>query len=179
MVAETEPLLVLLSLVEGVPLPPSPPHRGHPEVYSDHLMLKALVVMLVRRVWTVHGLLALLAEPTPQVARVRAQLRDPQGRCPSRRTWERRLLRLAGSLPLLIALLGAWLLRRLDPWPQGGRAVAIVCRAKTWITVDPGARRRASRLVRWPWRGTILPNSIVTRRYDGLVVRRTVSYPPA
>ncbi len=125
MVAETEPLLVLLTLVEGVPLPPSPPRRGHPDVYSDHLILKALVVMLVRRVWTVHGLLALLDEPTSQMARVRAHLTDADGRGPSRRTWERRLDRLAGVLPLLIALLGAYLLRRLRPWPRGGRAVAI------------------------------------------------------
>jgi hypothetical protein len=125
MVAETEPLLVLLSLVEGVPLPSAPRRRGHPAVYTDHLILKALVVMLVRHVWTVHGLLALVAEPTTPMARVRAHLTDPQGRFPSRRTWERRLARLAGSLPLLIALLGAYLLRRLDPWPHGGRAVAI------------------------------------------------------
>jgi hypothetical protein len=125
MVAETEPLLVLLSLVEGVSLPPAPARRGHPDVYSDQLILKALVVMLVRRIWTAHGLLALLDEPTAPLRRVRAQLTDPHGRFPSRRTWERRLARLAGSLPLLIALLGAWLLRRLDPWPHGGRAVAI------------------------------------------------------
>jgi len=55
MVAEMEPLLVLLSLVEGVPLPSAPRRRGHPDVYTDHLILKALVVMLVRRVLTVHG----------------------------------------------------------------------------------------------------------------------------
>ena len=72
-----------------------------------------------------HRLLAVLAEPTAQMARVRAHLTDGRGRCPSRRTWERRLARLAGTLPTLIALLGAWLLRRLDPWPRGGRAVAI------------------------------------------------------
>jgi hypothetical protein len=125
MVAETEPLLVLLSLVEGVPLPPTPRRRGHPAVYSDHLILKALVVMLVRRVWTAHGLLGILAEPTAQMRRVRAQLTGPCGRFPSRRTWERRLARLAGCLPLLIALLGAYLLRRLHPWPRGGRAAAI------------------------------------------------------
>jgi hypothetical protein len=125
MVAETEPLVGLLSLVEGIPLPPAPRRRGHPDVYSDHLILKALVVMLVRRVWTVHGLLATLAEPTLRMAQVRRHLVGPRGRCPHRRTWERRLARLAGSLPLLIALLGAYLLRQLDPWPHGGRAVAI------------------------------------------------------
>jgi hypothetical protein len=125
MVAESEPLLTLLSLVEGMPLPPPPRRRGRPDVYSDHLILKALVVMLVRRIWTPHALLAILAEPTPQMARLRARLTDAQGRFPSRRTWERRLARLAGCLPLLIALLGAWLLERLSPWPQGGRAVAI------------------------------------------------------
>jgi Transposase DDE domain len=125
MVAQTEPLLGLLSLVEGIPLPPPPRRRGHPDVYADHLFLKALVVMLVRRVWTAHGLLAVLAEPTRHMAQVRAHLTDPQGRFPTRRTWERRLDRLGASLPLLIALLGAYLLQRLTPWPQGGRAVAI------------------------------------------------------
>jgi hypothetical protein len=125
MVAQTEPLLDLLSLVEGIPLPPVRPRRGRPDIYSDHLILKALVVMLVRRVWTAHGLLAILAEPTPQMARVCARLTDPQGRFPHRRTWERRLDRLGASLPLLIALLGAYLLQRLTPWPHGGRAVAI------------------------------------------------------
>jgi hypothetical protein len=125
MIGQPEPLLVLLSLVEGMPMPPQSARRGHPDVYADRLILKGLVVMLVRRVWTAHGLLALLREPTPQMAQVRANLTDEQGRFPSRRTWERRLDRLAGVLPLLIALLGAWLLRRLDPWPHGGRAVAI------------------------------------------------------
>jgi Transposase DDE domain len=125
MVAEQEPLLVLMSLVEGMPVPPSAPRRGRPAVYEDQLILKGLVVMLVRRVWTAHGLLALLAEPSAQMARVRAALTDAQGRLPARRTWERRLARLAGALPLLIALLGAYLLQRLDPWPHGGRAVAI------------------------------------------------------
>jgi hypothetical protein len=125
MIEQSEPILVLLSLVEGLPLPPPSPRRGRPDVYADHLILKGLVVMLVRRVWQAHGLLAILSEPTPQMARIRAHLTDQQGRFPSRRTWERRLDRLAGILPLLIALLGTWLLRRLAPWPHGGRAVAI------------------------------------------------------
>jgi hypothetical protein len=125
MIDQPEPLLVLLSLVEEMPLPPQAARRGRPDLYADRLIVKGLVVLLVRRVWTAHGLLALLAEPSPQMARVRAALADAQGRLPSRRTWERRLNRLAGVLPLLIALLGAWLLQRLEPWPRGGRAVAI------------------------------------------------------
>jgi hypothetical protein len=56
---------------------------------------------------------------------VRAYLTEEPGRFPARRTWERRLHRLATVLPLLISLLGRWLLTRLDPWPHGGRAVAI------------------------------------------------------
>ena len=125
MVTEHEPLLALVTLVEGIPLPEVPPRRGRPDVYADHLFLKALVVMLVRHVGTAHGLLAILAEPTPQMTQVRAHLTDAQGRFPARRTWERRLERLGASLPVLIALLGAYLLQRLDPWRHGGRAVAI------------------------------------------------------
>jgi hypothetical protein len=124
MIDQPEPILALLSLVDGLALPTPAPRRGRPDVYADHLILKGLVVMLVRRVWPAHGLLAILSEPTPQMARVRAQLTDHHGRFPSRRTWERRLDRLAGVLPLLIALLGTWLLRRLDRGPRGGRAVA-------------------------------------------------------
>ena len=33
----------------------------------------------------------MLAEPTVEMRAVRAQLTDAQGRCPCRRTWERRL----------------------------------------------------------------------------------------
>jgi transposase len=125
MIDQPEPILALLSLVDGLALPPPARRRGRPDVYADQLIRKGLVVMLVRRVWQAHGLLAILSEPTPRMARVRAQLTDRHGRFPSRRTWERRLDRLAGVLPLLIALLGTWLLRRLDPWSHGGRAVAI------------------------------------------------------
>ena len=125
MVVETEPVVVLLSLVDGVRLPPTPKRRGRPDVYAERLIVKGLLVMVVHQVWTAHGLLALLAEPTAKMARVRAHLCEQTGQLPSRRTWERRLDRLATVLPLLIALLGRWLLTRLDPWPQGGRAVAI------------------------------------------------------
>jgi hypothetical protein len=75
-----------------------------PDAYPDHLFLKALVVMLVRwgGGWTSRGLLAVLAEPTGQMAQVRVHLADPQGRFPSRRTWERRLDRLGASPAALL-----------------------------------------------------------------------------
>jgi hypothetical protein len=47
------------------------------------------------------------------------------GRFPSRRTWERRLNRLPSSLPARIAFLGTYLVTRLQPWAERGRAAAI------------------------------------------------------
>ena len=121
------PLLVRLMTLSGdlplLPRPPGPRPCGRPIVYGDRLFLKALVVMVVRRLTTVHGLLAVLAEP--DMALVRARLTLADGRYPSRRTWERRLGTLPDTLPALIALLGAHLVALLNPWAAGGRAVAI------------------------------------------------------
>jgi len=86
--------------------------------------LKALVVMLVRNVSTVGGLLAILEQPTWEMRALRARLTD-QGRFPSRRTWERRLAALPEGLPARIGGLGRHLVGLLDPWADGGRAVAI------------------------------------------------------
>jgi len=120
MVHDTPLLVRLMMLIDDLPLPPpGPGGRGRPVVYGDRLFLKALVLMVVRRLPTAHGLLAVLAEP--EMASVRARLTLADGRYPSRRTWERRLGRLPDTLPALIALLGAL----LDPWAAGGRAVAI------------------------------------------------------
>lgn len=120
------PLLVrLLTLIDDIPLPPAPPgprKRGHPLVYGERLFLQALILMVVRRLPTVHGLLAVLAEP--ERAPVRARLTLTDGRYPSRRTWQRRRGALPDTLPELIALLGLHLVARLAPWADGGRAVA-------------------------------------------------------
>ena len=59
-------------------------------MYPDRLFLKAVVVMVVRRLPRVGTLLAVLEEPTPEVRRLRALLSEG-GRFPCRRTWERRL----------------------------------------------------------------------------------------
>ena len=124
MVPDTSLLVRLMTLIDDLPAPPPGPRkRGHPVVYGDRLFLKALVLMVVRRLPTVHGLLAVLAEP--EMALIRARLTLADGRYPSRRTWERRLGALPDTLPALIALLGAHLVALLDPWAEGSRAVAI------------------------------------------------------
>jgi hypothetical protein len=124
MLAEPSVLLVLVALVDRIPEPPPPPGRGRPRVYPDRLFVQALVVMVLRRLSTVHGLLAVLDEPTPEMRRVRALLRA-QGRYPARRTWERRLGGLPATLPGQIACLGAHPLALLRPWAREGRAAAI------------------------------------------------------
>jgi hypothetical protein len=122
MLAESSVLLVLVALVDRIPQPPPPPRgRGRPRVYADGLFLKALVAMIVRRLSTVH----VLAEPTPEMRRLRALLTDEQGRFPARRTWERRLATIPAALPAQIACLGAHLLALVRPWETDGRAAAI------------------------------------------------------
>jgi len=113
----------LITLIDDLPLPPPAPGAWASRRLWERLFLKALVVMVVRRLPTAHGLLAVLAEP--EIAPVRARLTLADGRYPARRTWERRLGTLPDALPALIALRGAHLVALLDPWAGGGRAVAI------------------------------------------------------
>jgi hypothetical protein len=124
MVPEESLLVALVSLVDRIPAPPPVPRRGRPPVYSDRLFLKALVVMVLKRLPTVHALLAVLDQPTPEMRRLRALLTE-DGRFPARRTWERRLAALPTRLPAQIACLGDHLVARLAPWRDRGRAVAI------------------------------------------------------
>jgi hypothetical protein len=122
------PLVTLVKLVETMPVPPSPVKRprGRPKVYSDRLVLKALVIMVVRHLCKVHELLAVLAEPTAEMQTLRALLTE-QGRYPTRRTWERRLKAMPDTLPAQIACLGRYLVALLQPWASYGCAVAIDC----------------------------------------------------
>ena len=117
-------LVLLVRSVDEVPVPSAPPRRGRPPVYDDRLFLKAAVVMVLKGLPSVHALLAVLAEGTPEMAQLRALL-APGGAWPARRTWERRLGALAEKLPAQVARLGAHLLARLDPFRAHGRAVAI------------------------------------------------------
>jgi hypothetical protein len=122
MVPQDGVLVQLLALIEQLPLVPSAARRGRPVVYAERLFLKALVVMIVRHLPTVHALLAVLEEPG--MAAVRAALSE-NGHLPTRRTFERRFKALPERLPEQVALVGAHLLALLDPWAAGSRAVAI------------------------------------------------------
>ena len=106
MVSEPSLLVGLVLLVDRIPLPPRPPvRRGRPRVYSDRLFLKALVIMIVRRLTTAYELLSVLAEPTPEMQTLRVLLLE-QDRLPCRRTFERRLAALPATLPAQIGCLG-------------------------------------------------------------------------
>jgi hypothetical protein len=144
MVAQDSVLVMLVKLVDRIPVPaPAPRRRGHPQVYSDRLFLKALVIMIVRHLAHVHELLSVLAEPTAEMQTLRALLAE-QGRFPCRRTFERRLATIPATLPAQIGCLGRYLVTVLDLWQAAARAAAIdstVLRAKggVWHQKDRAA----------------------------------------
>lgn len=134
MIDQDSVLVQLIRLIDRIPSPPQPASRprGRPPLYSDRLFLKALVVMILRRLHRVGELVAVLNEPTQQMVLIR-QLLSERGRFPSRRTFERRLKALPENLPEQISCLGHHLVELLKPWAHSGRAVAIdstVLRAK-------------------------------------------------
>src|SRR3712207_1175905 len=126
MIGEVSLLVMLVKLVDRVPVPPPPAQRGRgrPKVYTDRLFLKALVIMIVRHLHSVHELLTVLDQPTPEMQVLRTLLTE-QGKFPSRRTWERRLAALPDTLPAQIGCLGRHLVALIQPWADCGRAVAI------------------------------------------------------
>jgi hypothetical protein len=127
MIAQDSVLVQLMRLIDRLPTPlrpARPPRRGRPRVYPDGLFLKALVIMIVRRLHKVGELLAVLEEPTPEMRSLRELLRE-DGRFPSRRTFERRLRALPETLPARIGCLGRHLVALIEPWARCGRGVAI------------------------------------------------------
>jgi hypothetical protein len=122
-----EPLLLqLLRLVDSIPEPPppSPRRRGRPFTYPDRLFLKVLLIMILRRLHRAHEIVSFLTQPSAEILQI-CSLLFPDGKMPSRRTFERRLNRLPRTLPAQIACLGKHLLRLYQPWQHCGRAVAI------------------------------------------------------
>jgi hypothetical protein len=126
MITKDTVLVQLIRLVDRIPTPPPPPRRprGRPIFYSERLFMKALLIMIVKRLHKVGELLAVLEEDTPQIREVR-QLLFEGGRFPSRRTFERRLKALPERLPDQIGCLGRHLVGLLSPWERSGRAVAL------------------------------------------------------
>lgn len=126
MVRENSLLVRLVLLLDKVPAPPPPPKRGRgkPPKYTDKLILKALLIMIVRQLSSAHALLAFLAQDDATVQALRVLLHE-DGDFPSRRTWERRLAVLPTRLPEMIGWFGRHLVTLLLPWQQHGRAVAV------------------------------------------------------
>jgi hypothetical protein len=122
-----EPLLVtLVKLVDQIPFPEPPKKRGRgrPKVYSDRLIVKALVIMIIRRLYSAYSLLAFLEQETPLTQQLRDLLTE-NGQFPTGRTWERRLEALPDTLPGLIGCFGRYLVHNLCPYAQSGRAAAL------------------------------------------------------
>jgi len=123
---QTSVLVSLVVLIDRLPWPPAPAQRprGRPKTYSDRLIMKALVIMLIRRLYTAYALLTFLDQDDAVAAQLRPLLYE-HGCFPSRRTWERRLGLLPPSLPGLIGCGGRHLVALLHPWATHGRAVAV------------------------------------------------------
>lgn len=100
MILKTPLLVILLNLVDCIPNAAPPPNRGRgrPVTYPDRLIVKALIVMVVRRLYSAYALLAFLKQETALTQQLRQQLTLPEGRFPCRRTWERRLAALPGLI---------------------------------------------------------------------------------
>lgn len=126
MVLSDSLLVSLVKMIDRIPMPPPPTKRpcGRPLTYPARLLLTALVIMIIRRLYTAWALLRFLEQAEPLVAQLRGLLSD-HGRLPSRRTWERRLARLPSTLPALIGCLGRHLVQRLNPWTEQGHGAAL------------------------------------------------------
>jgi hypothetical protein len=126
MLRQTSLLVSLVRLIDRVPWPPEPAQRprGRPKTYSDRLMLKALVIMIIRRLYTAYALLTFLEQEDAVAKQLRSVLTE-DGRFPTRRTWERRLTALPSHLPGLIGCFGRHLVNVFSPWAHHGRAVAV------------------------------------------------------
>lgn len=143
MVPQDSLLVILVRLIDLIPVPVGPVQRkrGRCKTYPDELFLKALVIMIVQQVQTPSGLLSILAQPTAEMQVLRQELSLSDGRFACRRTWERRLAVIPGTLAAQIACLGCFLLELLGLWIKNTCAAAIdstalVARGGVWHKKD-------------------------------------------
>jgi hypothetical protein len=73
MIVQESLLVTLIKLVDRILMPPPPEKRGRgrPKVYPERLFLKALVIMIVRRLHKAHELLAAPNQPTAEMQALR------------------------------------------------------------------------------------------------------------
>jgi hypothetical protein len=137
-------LVSFVWLVEQIPTPPPPAkrQRGRQETYADKLFVKALIVMIIRRLYTAYALLHFLEQDDPVARQIRPLLPE-HGRFPTRRTWERRFETLPARLPALIGCLGRHLVELLQPWAKQGQAAAV---DRTPLRANGGGWHKPQRL---------------------------------
>jgi len=125
MLQENTILVRLVMMIDATPQPPAPLKRGRgkPKRYSEKLILKALVIMIIRRLYSAYALLTFLEQDDPVIKQLRALLYE-DGQFPSRRTWERRLGKVPDKLPALIGCFGRHLSALLKPWTEGMEIVS-------------------------------------------------------
>jgi hypothetical protein len=119
-------LVTLVKLSDELPWPLEPAKRirGRPKTYADRLIVKALVILIIRCLYTAYALLTFLNQADPVAQQVRPLLHE-HWRFPTRLTWERRLAALPPHLPGLMGCCGRQLVAVLTPWVDHGRAAAI------------------------------------------------------
>lgn len=118
-------LVTLIDMVDRLPQAPTAARkRGRPAVYTDRLIIKALLIMIIRRLYSATSLLNFLEQESALTQQLRQRLTQ-DGAFPSRRTWERRLNALPDTLPQQIGCVGRLLVKLVQPWSDSGRAVAL------------------------------------------------------
>jgi hypothetical protein len=78
MISADSILVSLVRMVDSLPFPPPPARRkrGRQQTYSDQLLVKAMVIMIIRRLYTAWALLAFLQQDDPVVAQLRPLLTE-------------------------------------------------------------------------------------------------------
>jgi hypothetical protein len=127
MVPQDTLFVLLVCTIDRIPTLPAlyRPPRGHPKVYPDRLFLKALVIMIVRQVYTPSGLQAILAQPTAEMLTLRGHMTLVEERFPCQRTWERRLAAILSLLLAQITCFGRFLIAEFAMWLHVACAAAI------------------------------------------------------